>query len=423
MKKFRFTIAIMTLAALCFMVSCEKQKTEDDGKDDDEEIYSENTWAVNGIENDLFSTALTMVGDNLAIAASTEEGLTEVTSIMESDEFFYAAISPVLLNKEFNPKNEASAFTLISTLTDAVLDTVAPDNTDEIQDGKCLMTFEDNILTLNAKLILADGTEVCLHITAEAREDEEIVINENIIGRGDEIKPLRAGFYKEQESTTYLFFTPANISYFSELDIATWYLYLAMPTDLIRTKSGSEVLFGMVDNTNADKNFEISTDAGSDTVKTFYIATSGDGKYTADISFIIDGIIYCIQFDGTCISADIEKPVEVFETSFTFNGETMDIDSAVLIKGDQTWTLELSVSNGKKAEVTMPVKFWAYEAVGFSYDAENIRISYDGNVYNKASGSSGTINLKLNEELSQIEIKFTNYNNLEFYYNGSYSTR
>ena len=423
MKNFRFTIAIMTFAALCCMVSCEKQKPEDDMKDDDKEIYSENTWIADGIENDLVSTALTMIGDNLAIAASTEEGLTDVTSIMESEEFFYAAVSPVLMNKEFNPKNETSAFTIISTLNDAVLDTVAPDKTDEIQDGKCLMTFEDNVLTLNAKLILADGTEVGLHITAEAREDEEIVINENIIGRGDEIKPLRAGFYKEQEGTTYLFFTPANISYFSELDIATWYLYLAMPTDLIRTKSGSEVLFGMVDNTNADNNFEISTDAGSDTVKTFYIATSGDGKYTADISFIIDGITYCIQFDGTCISADIEKPVEVFETSFTFNGETMDIESAVLIKGDQTWTLELSVSNGKKAEVTMPVKFWAYEAVGFSYDAENIRISYDGNVYNKANGSSGTINLKLNEELSQIEIKFTNYNNLEFYYNGSYSTR
>ena len=196
-----------------------------------------------------------------------------------------------------------------------------------------------------------------------------------------------------------------------------------MPTDLIRTKSGSEVLLGMVDNTNADNNFEISRDAGSETMQTFYIAASGDGKYTADISFIIDGITYCIQFDGTCISADIEKPVEVFETSFKFNGETMDIESAVLIMADQTWTLELSVSNGKKAEVTMPAKFWAYEAVGFSYDAENIRVSYDGNVYNKASGSSGTINLKLNEELSQIEIKFTNYNNLEFYYNGSYSTR
>ena len=210
----------MTFAALCCMVSCEKQKTEDDVKDDDKEIYSENTWIADGIENDLVSTALTMVGDNLAIAASTEEGLTDVTSIMESEEFFYAAVSPVLLNKEFNPKNETSAFTIISTLNNAVLDTVAPDKTDEIQDGKCLMTFEDNVLTLNATLILADGTEVGLHITAEAREDEEIVINENIIGRGDEIKPLRAGFYKEQEGTTYLFFTPANISYFSELDIA-----------------------------------------------------------------------------------------------------------------------------------------------------------------------------------------------------------
>ena len=419
MKTFRLFIAAMTLAALCCMASCEKQKPDDAEQDND---YL-NSWTVNGIENDFFSTALTMVGDNLAIAASPEEGLTDVTSIMESDEFFYAAVSPVLLNKEFNPKNETSAFTIISSLNEAVLEAVAPDKTDEIRDGKCLMTFEDNVLTLKAKLILTDGTEVGLHITAEAQEDEEVVINENIIGRGDEIKPLRAGFYKELEGTTYLFFTPANISYFSELDIATWYLYLAMPADLIRTKSGSEVLFGMVDNTNADNNFEISTDTGSETVETFYIATYGNGEYIADISFIIDGITYCIQFDGTCISADIEKPVEVFETSFTFNGETMDIESAALIKGDQTWTLELSVSNGKKAEVTMPVKFWAYEAVGFSYDKDNIRVSYDGNVYNKANGSSGTINLKLNEELSQIEIKFTNYNNLEFYYNGSYSTR
>lgn len=419
MKTFRLFIAATTLAALCCMASCEKQKPDDAEQDDD----YQNSWTVNGIENDFLSTALTMVGDNLAIAASPEEGLTDVTSIMESDEFFYAAVSPVLLNKEFNPKNETSAFTIISSLNEALLEAVAPDKTDEIRDGKCLMTFEDNVLTLKAKLILTDGTEVGLHITAEAQEDEEVVINENIIGRGDEIKPLRAGFYKELEGTTYLFFTPANISYFSELDIATWYLYLAMPADMIRTKSGSEVLFGMVDNTNADNNFEISTDTGSETVETFYIATSGNGEYTADISFIIDGITYCIQFDGTCISADIEKPVEVFETSFTFNGETMDIESAALIKGDQTWTLELSISNGKKAEVTMPVKFWAYEAVGFSYDAENIRVSYDGNVYNKASGSSGTINLKLNEELSQIEIKFTNYNNLEFYYNGSYSTR
>lgn len=419
MKTFRLFIAATTLAVLCCMASCEKQKPDDAEQDND---YL-NSWTVNGIENDFFSTALTMVGDNLALAASPEEGLTDVTSIMESDEFFYAAVSPVLLNKEFNPKNETSAFTIISSLNEAVLEAVAPDKTDEIRDGKCLMTFEDNVLTLKAKLILTDGTEVGLHITAEAQEDEEVVINENIIGRGDEIKPLRAGFYKELEGTTYLFFTPANISYFSELDIATWYLYLAMPADLIRTKSGSEVLFGMVDNTNADNNFEISTDTGSETVEAFYIATSGDGKYTADISFIIDWITYCIQFDGTCISADIEKPVEVFETSFTFNGETMDIESAALIKGDQTWTLELSVSNGKKAEVTMPVKFWAYEAVGFSYDKDNIRVSYDGNVYNKANGSSGTINLKLNEELSQIEIKFTNYNNLEFYYNGSYSTR
>lgn len=137
MKTFRLFIAATTLAALCCMASCEKQKLDDAEQDDD----YQNSWTVNGIENDFLSTVLTMVGDNLAIAASPEEGLTDVTSIMESDEFFYAAVSSVLLNKEFNPKNETSAFTIISSLNEALLEAVAPDKTDEIRGRQMFNDF------------------------------------------------------------------------------------------------------------------------------------------------------------------------------------------------------------------------------------------------------------------------------------------
>lgn len=429
MKKFRFTIAMMSLAAICCMVSCEKQKTEEEKKKEDEEIvvdpekypYNENTWVVDGIENDIFSTALTMVGENLAIAASTDEGLTDVTAIMESEEFFYAAVSPVLLNKEFNPKTEKSVFTLISTLSDVPLETVAPDETDEIKDGKCLMTFEDNILTLKAELILADETKVGLHITAKAKEGEEIVINENIIGRGDEVKPLRSSFYKEEEGQTYLFFTPANISYFSELDIERWYMYLVIPSDKVTTKGAEAVRFGVVDNVDSANSFELDADAIAEAAGTCYVATSGEGRYTADISFDIADVTYFVKFDGTCISADVEEPVEVLETYFKYNGEELTIESAVLVKKDDVWTLNLAVSNGRMASVTMSPDFFAKGGTfGFSQD-KNLAVGYAGKTYSKANGDSGTVTMHLDESSGIVETQFTNYKDLEFYYKGKYT--
>lgn len=431
MKKFRFLIAAMTLAALCSMVSCEKPNTEEEDKknDDKGEIaidpeeypYNENTWVIDGIENDLFSTALTMVGENLAIAASTEEGLTDVTDIMESEEFFYAAVSPVLLGKEFDPKTEPAVFTLISTLADVGLETVAPGETAEIQSSRCYMIFEDELLTFKAELKLADGTGVGLHITAKVEEGDEITINRNIIGRGDEVKPLRSAFYKEEDGQTYLFFTPANISYFSELDIARWYMYLMLPTEDVVTKSAKEIRFGVIDNVDEANCFEIDSETIAETPGDYYVESKGEGKYKTDLSLKIDGVSYLIKFDGTCISADVEEPVEVLETYFKYNGEEMTIESAVLVKKDEVWTLDLAVSNGRMASVTMSPDFFVKGGTfGFSQD-KNMAVGYAGKTYSKANGDSGTVTMHLDDENGIVETQFTNYKDLEFYYKGKYT--
>lgn len=432
MKKFRFLIAAMTLAALCSMVSCEKPKTEDEDKKDDgkgdiiidpeEYPYNENTWMVDGIENDLYSTALTMVGENLAIAASTEEGLADVTDIMESEEFFYAAVSPVLLGKEFDPKTEPAVFTLISTLAEVQLETVAPGETAEIQSGRCYMTLGDELLTFKAELKLADGTDVGLHITAKVEEGDEITINRNIIGRGDEVKPLRSAFYKEEDGQTYLFFTPANISYFSELDIARWYMYLVLPTEDVVTRSAKEIRFGVIDNIDEANCFEIDSETIAETPGDYYVESKGEGKYKTDLSLKIDGVSYLIKFDGTCISADVEEPVEVLETYFKYNGEEMTIESAELVKKDDVWTLNLTVSNGKTASLTMSPDFFTKGGTfGFSQDP-NMAVAYSGKTYSKANGYSGTITMHLDEANGMIEAQFTNYNDLDFYYNGKYTS-
>lgn len=47
-------------------------------------------------------------------------------------------------------------------------------------------------------------------------------------------------------------------------------------------------------------------------------------------------------------------------------------------------------------------------------------VSYDGNVYSKADGYSGTLTVYLNEADSTVETEFTNYDDCEFYYCGEY---
>lgn len=125
--------------------------------------------------------------------------------------------------------------------------------------------MKDGIFTFKAEIILSDKTCLAVSLAAEGSNDAPIVINENLIGRGEEVKPLRAAFHKEDEGLTYLFFTPGNIQYFEELSIVTWYSYIVLPTSLvngqtIETTSITEdrtFLFGIVDNVNEDKSFDI----------------------------------------------------------------------------------------------------------------------------------------------------------------------
>ncbi len=439
MKNFRFLLQTATvMAALAAVWSCEKTEEPKDKEEQEQEQkpgnnngdvnpeFTDNTYRIQDEVIAFESIAVSMVDDNICVAASPESGFTEVKDMMNSDcEYFYAAINPLLLGIEFNLKEEKSLFTFISTISGAKLQQVTSENNEEIKEGKCRITYAEDELNLSAVITLADDTTIELLIKTKA----ELSINQNIIGRGDERKVLRTVFYKEQNETTYLFMTPANISYFSELDIATWYMYVAVPSNLADGKevnvsdlsTGDKFMFGIVDNVNADKNIEI-TDAGK--INGFF-AIRNDGKeaYQITVSFTADGIQYSARFNGNGISADKEAPVEVKEEFFKCDGTEQVIESAELIKGEETWRLALNLDNGKKAVVTMSESFWAKGGIlGFSQD-KNMSVAYDGTTYSKANGYSGTITVHLDEEAGTVEIEFTNYSGLEFYYKGGYTVR
>ena len=397
--------------------------------EDPEVVLEPNTYMVDGVIHEFRSLAATMTGENLTIAGSPEEGHSDLMSIMtEAEEFFYVGVSPVLIGDgEFDLKTEPSLYTVISTLSGGFIETIAPEQTDEIRSGKCKVDVAEDVVRLRVQMELSDGTPVEVDIAVEKTEDP-IVVNENEIARDDEVKPLRTAFYKKEGKLTYLYFTPANISYFSELSIATWYLYVVVPSNLVNGKeidvedlaSGSAFAFGMVDNLNSGCDFEVTNKNLADIGGKFCLSEESAGVYSASFEFIVDGSVYKVWYEGECISADIEKPEDGKVNGFQHGNETIGIESVTLSKGDEVWNLTLTLANGKDADVSMSAAlFQAGGTFGFSQDS-NMQVSYDGNVYSKVNGYSGTLTVHLDESAGTVETEFTNYGDCRFYYSGRY---
>ena len=389
----------------------------------------QNSYLIDGVLHEFKSLSATMTGENLTIAGSPEEGYSDLMSIMtEADEFFYVGVSPVLVGEaEFDLKTEQNLYTIISTLSGGSIETLAPGQTDEIRSGKCKVDIVDGLVCLYVHMELSDGTSVEVDIAVENTE-APIVVNENEIRRDDEFKPLRTAFYSKQGKLTYLYFTPANISYFSELSIATWYLYIVVPSNLVNGKeidvenlaSGSAFAFGMVDNLNSGRDFEVTNKKLADIGGKFCLSEESAGVYSASFEFIVDGSVYKVWYEGECISTDIEKPEDGKVNGFQHGNETIGIESVTLSKGDEVWTLTLTLANGKDADVSMSAAlFQAGGTFGFSQDS-NMQVSYDGNVYSKANGYSGTLTVHLDEAAGTVETEFTNYDDCKFYYSGRF---
>lgn len=460
MKKLRTILIITALVSAFAVISCEKPSpvipddtdTEipgggqeekpdngpDEGDEDPEEpaypeAVNENTYVINGTEYSFNSTALMMVGENPAIAATTSEGYDDLIKIMEeTDEYFYAGLAPTMIGKDVDLMTESSLFTIISTFSEALILNLYPDNRSEITRGRCKATFDDGTMTFKAGLELADGTTLAVNIIAK-EEDKTIEINSNEIGRSydNEVKPLRASFYLEEDGLTYLYFTPGAISYFEELEIAVWYMCLIISDDLM---TGEEIelssltgdqsfTFGTIDNLDEDKcrmisNSDLGSSYGSFSVKKVDTAT-----YTAKFNIVIEGDAYFAWFDGKCRSVEETAPVVEVESHFTAGSEKCEILSVELEKGETIWYLHLNLDNSKTATLTMSPEYYQRGGVfGFSQD-ENMAFIYDGVTYSSANGNRGTITIYLDEETGNVEAEFTNYSGCEFYYKGPYTTR
>ena len=111
---------------------------------------------------------------------------------------------------------------------------------------------------------------------------------------------------------------------------------------------------------------------------------------------------------------------ETVRNELIYEGQPYEIEAAYLDmkqNDSDTYTLSLKTERGDYLKITMPEGFFDGNAYGFS-QSPDFFIEYDGHVYSKALGSSGTARVSLGE--GTIEVEATNYENIEVTYVGAY---
>lgn len=394
----------------------EKDPTENPEPEKPEEPDM-NSYILDDEQFSFGSVALVNIGENIGLAACPSEDVASYDDILAQDEYFFIGISPLLNGDKFDMKTESKAFTVISTLDGAQIEEVSPEYTDEILSGDCQFEYSDGTATVEISMSLADGTSFKAKLSAE---ESEIIINENTITRNGEEKPVRAAFFMEEEGMTYLYLTPAGIDYGEELEIASYYFYLALETskcDGSTLGPDGLLMAGIVDNasgTTTDSSEDKTS--GSVSVKK---STAVQGQYSVIANLVIGSESIVIAFEGEAKDYLI-SPEETYEV--IYDGTSYQISEVTLDKtvGEDLWTVTIKTT-GEDVTITLPSSAFDGNAWGFSQFQKNpeVMVKYGETVYNKASGASGTITVGIDG--GTIRIEFTNYDNFEVLYEGPFT--
>ena len=423
------------------MISCEKPKVDDPDRPDQEQpgqgipgpeqpgqgdagqqnpekpALGDNAYDLDGVQAAFCSVALSNIGDYICIAATPSEGIGSFEEIFDQDEYFYVAISPLLNGKQFDMMTEEKVFTVMSTLEGAYLESVASTLTDEITSGTCLFNYKEGVALVEASLVLADGSELSVKMSAE---EPGIVVNENIFAIGGDEKPVRTAFRMLDDGITALYLTPAGIGYFEDISITTYYAYIILESGKChgRTLSVDDVIaVGYADNFN-----EIIVDSREvETTGTLNVAADPNdmAHYVVALDLDFAGTSLKIRFDGVTLDATVE---EVLENEVIYNGVSLGIDGVCLDSmSDQEGVTDVMIFTERDdvLYIHIPDDYLDGNAHGFS-QSKNLSIEYDGVVYSKANGYSGTVTVGIDGDV--IKIEATNYDNLEITYEGSYET-
>lgn len=426
-------MAMTAFAIAAVMVSCQKTDNgnpDDGGETTGLEALKENTVTVNGTDKTLTGVFVDEFSGYIMITATDAPGAESFDWLYENEaEYIQILVLPSLCNKEFDVLTETDSFSIFSTYKDAPLvDGVGTGFTEGLESGLCRVNFDGENAEMFADLKLSDGSTISVRGAGKFSGEAP---NESYIDRNGDKNPLRAAFYSVEYGTGMFYFTPADIEYFEEIELASYYVILMVDESMLSsgqtidindTSEYFEVYY--VDNLTEDMVI-IGTGETNGASGTFSISKlGGEAEFAAtmDIEFSSE-LSVSLGFEGVCTDmyAEPEK-----ENEFTYDGVKSAIASAVVDASAEPWVVWLSSQSGistvegmqsaNPVKITAPEEAFSGEPVGFSTYKTTLSFAYDGNEWNYDNGSRGTLTASL--EGTTLSIEFTNYDNLSGYYGG-----
>ena len=406
-------IITVALAAMAALYSCDDAPLQQDDPQIPDTELKENEYILGEGKCSFESVAASNLGEYICIAASPQEGVEAFDDIFEQDEYFYVAISPLLNGKEFDLMTEENLYTVISTLDGVELETVTPSAREEISEGVCTFTCTEGVVSVEISLTLQNGQAFSAILTAE---EPGITVNENIFALAGNNKPVRTAFRLLEDGMTTLYLTPAGIEFSADLEVATYYAYIVLDDELCHGKTldvSDVIAVGYVDNINGlvvDSN-EIPTTGTLNVLSD----PENPAHYVVSADLDFSGTTLKLRFDGRTIDANL---VEVIGNEIIYDDNTYAIQGVSLDMpaGDSVCKVMLQSVKGELT-ITLPVDFLDGNAHGFS-QSPDLYIEFDGNVFSKANGYSGTVIVGVEDDVMHLDV--TNYDNLKITYNGSY---
>ncbi len=342
-------------------------------------------------------------------------------------EYVQILVLPSLCNREFDVMTETDGFALYSTYASAPLfEGAGPGFTEAIESGSCRFDFDGTNAEAFINLKLADGSTIAVR---GAGVFEGTKPEENYIERNGDKDALRAAFYSVEDGLGYFYFTPADIDYFEEIEMASYYVVLLVDESLIdgRTvdiateSSYFEVYY--VDNATGDMIIGAAGDTAG-VEGTFSISRlDSEASFAASASIAFsENISVSLTFSGECTDMYAEPAKE---NAFVFDDVKTPIASVVVDTTSELWNIWLSGESGVETvegmqsadalRITAPEEAFSGEPVGLS-TYKTIEFAYGDSVWNYDNGAFGTLTVSLDGET--LNLDFTNYENLNGYYSG-----
>ena len=175
--------------------------------------------------------------------------------------------------------------------------------------------------------------------------------------------------------------------------------------------------FGVIDNLSSSKSVEIMAGYLRGATGDFIITKTAEARYKATINIKLLGVQYIVNFDDKCISVDYapEKKINYLD----YKGSESAITSATLTQGESVWSVELATASGASVVLNAPKGFFNSGDGGRGFSqSKDFTVEYNGVVYSKANGYSGTMISSYDEATQSLALDFFNNSDVKFNYTG-----